>query len=73
MSPLAGNATRGHDHLAKWLDPLDAQIETDKIMMMDAEEVRQLLADIDTARAHAVSVFHTILALRPDVKVPEIR
>lgn len=73
MSPLTGNATRGHDYLAKWLDPLDAQIEIDKIMTMDPEDVRRLLADLDTARVHALSVFHTVRALRPDVKVPEIR
>lgn len=73
MSPLAGNAGRGQNQLAKWLNPVTAQIQTDEIMTMDAEDVRHMLADIDTARAHAISVFDTVRALRPDVKVPEIR
>ena len=73
MSPLAGNAQRGHEHLVKWFDRLNAQTETDRIMRTDAEDVRHMLADIDTARVHAISVFQAIRALRPDVKIPEIR
>lgn len=73
MSPLAGTAKRGHEHLAKWLDHLSAQIETDTVLTMDAEDVRQLLVDVHTAGAHAASVFQTIRGLRPDVKIPEIR
>ncbi len=73
MSPLAGNATRGHEQLGRWLDERGAQQESDYVLTCESDVIRQLLADIDTARAHAVSVFQTIRGIRPDVKIPEIR
>lgn len=67
---LEGDAARGEQYLTKWLDPRRAERESQRLLTMTAEEVLQVLADVDTARQHAESVFKAVQGLRPEVKLP---